>query len=111
MSLYVGNRGLLIRGGDVLETASHLDTVIFDKTGTLTIGRPELQAIQVLGHPGNHQQRPKSAEGLSERRLLQLAAALEKESQHPLAQAIVAAGRAKGNSCSLCITSSSSIIS
>ena len=38
-------RGLLIRGGDVLEAASHTDTVIFDKTGTLTRGKPAICSI------------------------------------------------------------------
>jgi Cu2+-exporting ATPase len=55
-------RGLLIRGGDSLETIHHLDTVIFDKTGTLTLGQPQVTAIQVMG------------DDLTETDMLQLAA-------------------------------------
>ena len=74
----------MIRGGDILEKASHLDTIIFDKTGTLTIGKPVITDVASC-----------STE-FSEDRLLQLAAALEKQSSHPLAQAVVLASQAKG---------------
>ncbi|WP_026072734.1 heavy metal translocating P-type ATPase [Nodosilinea nodulosa] len=69
-------RGLLLRGGDSLETIHHLDTVVFDKTGTLTQGQPQVTAIQVLG------------DELSETDILQLAATVESGTQHPLAKAI-----------------------
>ena len=69
-------RGLLIRGGDSLETIHHLDTVIFDKTGTLTLGQPQVTAIQVMG------------DDLTETDILQLAATVESGTRHPLAKAI-----------------------
>ncbi|MGB3135496.1 MAG: heavy metal translocating P-type ATPase [Nodosilinea sp.] len=69
-------RGLLMRGGDILETTHHLDTVVFDKTGTLTQGRPAVTEVQVL------------EESLSEADILQLAATVESGTQHPLAQAV-----------------------
>ncbi|HEY9644197.1 MAG TPA: heavy metal translocating P-type ATPase [Coleofasciculaceae cyanobacterium] len=69
-------RGLLIRGGDVLEKVHQLQTVVFDKTGTLTIGHPEVtDCISLL-------------ETVSELDLLQLAASVESGTQHPLANAI-----------------------
>lgn len=68
--------GLLIRGGDVLESLSKVDTVVFDKTGTLTQGIPEVTTCQVL------------APGWSTADLLQVAAAVERGTQHPLAIAI-----------------------
>ncbi|MEM6836613.1 MAG: heavy metal translocating P-type ATPase, partial [Cyanobacteria bacterium P01_C01_bin.120] len=68
--------GLLIRGGDVLETLSEIDTVVFDKTGTLTQGKPEVTACQVIDA------------ALSESDLLSIAAAVESGTQHPLAIAI-----------------------
>lgn len=73
-------RGLLIRGGDVLQQVEKLDTLVFDKTGTLTLGRPEL--IDRLPSPN-----------LSPDRLLQLAATLESGTQHPLATALLNAAR------------------
>lgn len=78
-------RGLLIRGGDVLEQVDRLDTLIFDKTGTLTTGHPQVTDYWVSeGLPalpvGDH---------LSSQTVLQLAASLEKGSRHPLATAIV----------------------
>jgi P-type Cu+ transporter len=70
--------GILIKGGEALEQAEKLDTIIFDKTGTLTTGKPEV--ADVLLSPGSV---------LSADRLLVLAASLEKCSEHPLAQAVV----------------------
>ncbi|RMZ55592.1 hypothetical protein APUTEX25_000175, partial [Auxenochlorella protothecoides] len=75
--------GLLIRGGDILEAASRIDTVVFDKTGTLTRGRPRLVAT-----------RP--APGVPPALLLTLAAAVEAGSSHPLARAVVEAAGGGG---------------
>lgn len=69
-------KGLLIKGGDILEKAHQLNTVIFDKTGTLTTGQPTVTDCLVLD---NHYT-PTS--------LLQLAAAVESGTYHPLATAI-----------------------
>ncbi|MEM9120429.1 MAG: heavy metal translocating P-type ATPase [Cyanobacteria bacterium P01_F01_bin.56] len=68
--------GLLIRGGDVLETLSQIDTVVFDKTGTLTRGIPQVTTCRSLD------------ETLTEEEVLRLAAAVESGTQHPLAIAI-----------------------
>ena len=72
--------GILIRGGEILERAQKLNTVVFDKTGTLTRGQPAL--TDVLVQPG-----------FSMEQALRLAAGLEAGSEHPLAQAIVAGAR------------------
>ena len=77
-------RGLLIRGGDVLEAISRVDTVVFDKTGTLTLGRPTLQQLQPCTTTGDRA------------RLLALAAAVERSSSHPIGKAVVAAADAEG---------------
>jgi Cu+-exporting ATPase len=69
--------GILIKSGDALETAYKLDTIVFDKTGTLTHGKPEVTNIV-------------HADGIDPDALLALAAALEKGSEHPLAEAVVA---------------------
>ncbi|WP_414543195.1 heavy metal translocating P-type ATPase [Nostoc sp. CCY0012] len=71
-------RGLLIKGGDVLEKVHQLDTVVFDKTGTLTTGNPTVTDCLPLGEIGNGE--PQT--------LLQLAAAVESGTYHPLAKAI-----------------------
>ncbi|MDO8647101.1 MAG: heavy metal translocating P-type ATPase [Candidatus Diapherotrites archaeon] len=70
--------GILIKGGDALETAHKLKYVIFDKTGTITKGVPEVTDII----PADSK--------TSERKLLEIAASIEKASEHPLADAIVA---------------------
>ena len=70
--------GILIKGGEALEQAEKLDTIVFDKTGTLTNGKPEV--ADVLLSPGAI---------LDTDRLLVLAGSLEKNSEHPLAQAVV----------------------
>ena len=88
--------GLLFRGGDVLETAARLDTVVLDKTGTLTIGRPLLQAV--APSPGWEQEEQADgaeADGAEAREtlLLQWAASLEQQTQHPLAHALIQAAQ------------------
>ena len=75
--------GILIRSGEVLERVERLTTVVFDKTGTLTRGRPALTRRVCLT-------------GLTETRLLQLAASLEHGSEHPLAAAVLEAASAEG---------------
>ncbi|MBW4640330.1 MAG: heavy metal translocating P-type ATPase [Gloeocapsa sp. UFS-A4-WI-NPMV-4B04] len=91
-------RGLLIKGGDVLERVHKLDTVVFDKTGTLTSGHPTVTdclPILELRSRGAEEQRSRGAEeqrsrGAEEKAsLLQLAAAVESGTCHPLAVAIV----------------------
>jgi len=67
-------RGVLFKTATALETSAHIDTVVMDKTGTLTKGEPEVTDVV--------------ADGLSEYELLALAAAVERESEHPLAQAV-----------------------
>jgi Cu2+-exporting ATPase len=70
-------RGILFKDASALERATEMDTVVFDKTGTLTIGQPRVVSVV----PG----------ALSEEELLGLAAAVERESEHPLAEAVVRA--------------------
>ncbi|MDR0497617.1 MAG: heavy metal translocating P-type ATPase [Treponema sp.] len=73
--------GILIKSGEALEIAHKVQTVVFDKTGTITEGKPELTDIVL----GTEDLGMKNREEI----LLQLAAAAEKASEHPLAQAIV----------------------
>jgi Cu+-exporting ATPase len=75
--------GILIKGGESLEKACRLTTVLFDKTGTLTRGRPEI--TEMLTAPGTEQAS-----------LLKWAASLETVSEHPLGRAIVSRARADG---------------
>ena len=75
--------GILIKSGEALEAAHRIDTVILDKTGTITEGKPEMTEII-------------TAFGISEERLLQLAASAEKGSEHPLGQAIVRGAENQG---------------
>ena len=75
--------GVLVKGGEALETTRKIDTVVLDKTGTLTRGRPAVTALV-------------PADGFSESELLRLAAAAEAGSEHPLAAAIVAGAEERG---------------
>ncbi|MGL5056416.1 MAG: copper-translocating P-type ATPase, partial [Fusobacteriaceae bacterium] len=74
--------GILIKGGEALEIAHKIDTVIFDKTGTITEGKPKVTDII-------------TDNGLNELELLKLAASAEKGSEHPLGEAIVKASEEK----------------
>ncbi len=75
--------GVLIKGAGPLETMARVRTLILDKTGTLTDGRPQIVSIE-------------SAGGMGEDDILRLAAALDQASKHPVAQAVVAAAKARG---------------
>ncbi|MEH2128008.1 heavy metal translocating P-type ATPase [Nostoc sp.] len=78
-------RGLLIKGGDVLERVHQLNTVVFDKTGTLTTGNPIVTDCLLIKEMGNGEWGIGSSQPYS---LIQLAAAVESGTHHPLAKAI-----------------------
>ena len=67
--------GILVKGGEPLEEACKINTIVFDKTGTLTHGKPKVTDIEAAGE-------------FSENDVLEIAASLEKQSEHPLAEAI-----------------------
>lgn len=73
-------RGLLIKGGKYLESLARADVLLIDKTGTLTLGRPQITDILPLN-------------GVSEDEVLSMAAAAERYSEHPLAEAVRGAAR------------------
>jgi len=75
--------GVLIRGGEALETAHRIDTIVFDKTGTLTEGRPAVEEVV-------------AAPGFDAATVLDLAGSLEAGSEHPAGEAIVARARGAG---------------
>ncbi|MBL8047004.1 MAG: HAD-IC family P-type ATPase, partial [Anaerolineales bacterium] len=77
-------RGLLFKSSEALERAGKIKTVVLDKTGTITRGRPTVTDIVLNGS------------GLSDTEVLRLAASAEKGSEHPLAEAIVAAATERG---------------
>jgi heavy metal translocating P-type ATPase len=80
-----GRHGVLIKSAVVMERLGQVDQVALDKTGTLTEGTPRVTDI-----------RPLASSGLTEDGLLRIAAAAEHPSEHPLARAIVDAGRIRG---------------
>jgi P-type Cu2+ transporter len=76
-------RGILFKNAVALEQVASVDTVVLDKTGTLTKGEPEVVAVVTV-------------DGIDENELLRLSAAVERESEHPLAEAVVRAARERG---------------
>jgi P-type Cu+ transporter len=83
--------GILIKGGEALETAHKIQTIVFDKTGTITEGKPQVTDV-VLGTRG-------WSLGIREQNInifLQMVAAAEKNSEHPLASAIVRKAEKRG---------------
>jgi P-type Cu+ transporter len=88
MSIMVGTgrgaqAGVLVRNAEALEVLEKVDTLVVDKTGTLTEGKPKLVTIRALSDTNEDQ-------------LLQLAASVEKASEHPLAAAIVMGAKERG---------------
>ncbi len=77
------SNGILIKGGETLERANKVDTVVFDKTGTITVGEPIVTDVVAIAE-------------LQESSLLLLAAEAERGSEHPLGQAIVKSAKVKG---------------
>lgn len=77
------DHGILIKGGEVLEKAYKLTTVVFDKTGTLTRGEPEVADVIAVGQADR-------------RAVLEIAASIEARSEHPLARAILEKARSEG---------------
>ena len=75
--------GVLIRSGEALETAHRIQAIILDKTGTLTQGKPVVTDLL-------------PADGIGGDRLLFLAASAERNSEHPLGEAIITAARDRG---------------
>jgi Cu+-exporting ATPase len=75
--------GILIKSGEALETAQSVKTVVLDKTGTITEGKPRVTDLL-------------PADNTSVRELLQVAASLEKQSEHPLAEAVMAEAEKQG---------------
>lgn len=77
-------RGILVKGPEILESTHKVDTIVLDKTGTVTEGAMHVVAVA-------------AAPGMDEADVLRLAAAVEAASEHPLARAVTAAGREKGD--------------
>jgi P-type Cu+ transporter len=77
--------GILIKGGEALQRMEKIDTVVLDKTGTITAGRPQVTDVLLAA--------PDSA---GEEQVVRLAAALERASEHPLAEAVVRYARERG---------------
>jgi len=75
--------GVLFKGGQAIERLSRVGAVCFDKTGTLTVGKPTLVSLEPVGWSDRE-------------RLLALAAALEQDSTHPIARAVIEAAKSKG---------------
>lgn len=76
--------GILIRKGEAIQRMKDVDTIVLDKTGTITKGKPEVTDVVTFGD-------------ISEHELLDLAASVENNSEHPLAQAVVNAASARGS--------------
>ncbi len=74
--------GILIKSGEALETAHHIDTVVMDKTGTITEGKPKVTDVKVYG--------------ITQDELVKIACSLEAGSEHPLAEAVMNHAAAKG---------------
>ncbi|CAN0906778.1 Copper-transporting ATPase PAA1, chloroplastic [Linum grandiflorum] len=86
-------RGLLLRGGHILENFAMVDTIVFDKTGTLTVGKPVVRKVITLGTGEDQDSQPDTKQFWSENELLKLAAGVESNTVHPVGKAIVDAAQ------------------
>ncbi len=77
------SRGILFKGGEALEAAARVDTVILDKTGTITTGKPVVTRVRALN-------------GFTEGEVMRLAASVEQWSEHPVARAVMAQAGSAG---------------
>ncbi|KAM2040629.1 hypothetical protein ACFX16_034537 [Malus domestica] len=87
-------RGLLLRGGSILEKFSMVNTIVFDKTGTLTVGKPVVTKIVTSEHSKVTDLKEKIDHTWSEVDVLKFAAGVESNTVHPVAKAIVEASQA-----------------
>jgi len=88
------NYGILIKGGETLQRLEKIDTIVLDKTGTITEGRPEVTDF-FLPAIDNDALQMQSREAVGDH-VLRVTAALERASEHPLAEAIVQYAKARG---------------
>ncbi|KAF9623757.1 hypothetical protein IFM89_005264 [Coptis chinensis] len=89
-------RGLLLRGGNILEKFASVNTIVFDKTGTLTIGRPVVTKVVPSKYEEDTSIQQNSDCKWSQVEVLRLAAAVESNTIHPVGKAIVEAAQAAG---------------
>jgi Cu+-exporting ATPase len=89
--------GVLVRGGDILERAGSITTVVLDKTGTITTGQPEVTEV-VCRDAADEEAADGDIQGrtTAENTVLRMAASAEHLSEHPLAKAVVRAAEARG---------------
>ncbi|HUX32787.1 MAG TPA: heavy metal translocating P-type ATPase, partial [Gemmatimonadaceae bacterium] len=91
--------GVLFKGGDSLQRANDIDVVVLDKTGTVTEGRPSVTDVILVGQSDSRTVGQRNDELQDKQRndeLLALVAAAERQSEHPLADAIVQSAKARG---------------
>ncbi|MFL6435034.1 MAG: heavy metal translocating P-type ATPase, partial [Nitrososphaeraceae archaeon] len=88
--------GILFKGGEYLEAARKINTVVFDKTGTLTKGKPEVTDVMALPDEIGGKKEEEKEEDVDNDELLTLAAIAESGSEHPLGQAVVRKAKQKG---------------
>ncbi|MFX1393609.1 MAG: heavy metal translocating P-type ATPase [Promethearchaeota archaeon] len=80
--------GILMKGGDSLESVNNINTIVFDKTGTLTVGKPKVTVV--------YSENDLTGKGLSKKDILYFAGSAEMGSEHPLGQAIIEEANQEG---------------
>jgi Cu+-exporting ATPase len=88
------NLGILIKGGEALQRLEKIDTVVLDKTGTITAGRPQVTDVLLVEPDSSNSDRKEFS--AAEDHMIRVAAALERASEHPLAEAVVRYAQERG---------------